>query len=233
MQYVRDWIEDHWRIVAVVSLPQFAFAANGAGVKSSVLFLKKYADATTTALQRIKEQAQDSLFAKESGGKALEKLIEEKKAALKHGDPTIRTIEEELVSKLDALTAQYKSVASDTAQQRKEKAAALRSVEKELKAQVKAEVEAHKKTEAYETWRQAVSDEFNERIDNIKEALADEFLAEVKAKLDDYEIFMAIAEDIGYDATGRLTATNELETVAAELARFIGQIETEGTRPFV
>ena len=44
---------------------------------------------------------------------------------------------------------------------------------------------------------------------------------------------MAIAEDIGYDATGRLTATNELETVAAELARFIGQIETEDTRPFV
>jgi type I restriction enzyme M protein len=40
MQYVRDWIEERWRIVAVVSLPQFAFAANGAGVKSSVLFLK-------------------------------------------------------------------------------------------------------------------------------------------------------------------------------------------------
>ena len=31
MQYVRDWIEEHWRILAVVSLPQFAFAANGAG----------------------------------------------------------------------------------------------------------------------------------------------------------------------------------------------------------
>ena len=225
MQYVRDWIEDHWRIVAVVSLPQFAFAANGAGVKSSVLFLKKYADATTTALKRIKEQAQDSLFAKESGGKALEQLIEEKKAALKHGDETIRAIEEELVSKLDALTAQYKSVASDNAQQRKEKAAALRSVEKELKAQAKAEVEDHKKTDVYETWRQTVSEEFNERIDNLKEALADEFLAEVKAKLEDYQIFMAIAEDIGYDATGRLTANHELDTVATELARFIGRIE--------
>lgn len=40
MQYVRTQIEDWFRIVAVISMPQTAFAANGAGVKSSVLFLK-------------------------------------------------------------------------------------------------------------------------------------------------------------------------------------------------
>lgn len=39
MQYVRTQIEDWFRIVAVVSMPQTAFMANGAGVKSSVLFL--------------------------------------------------------------------------------------------------------------------------------------------------------------------------------------------------
>jgi type I restriction enzyme M protein len=44
---------------------------------------------------------------------------------------------------------------------------------------------------------------------------------------------MAIAEDIGYDATGRPTAQNELEIVARELARFIGQIEEGDSRPFV
>ena len=48
----------------------------------------------------------------------------------------------------------------------------------------------------------------------------------------DYEIYMAIAEDIGYDATGRPTATNELEAVAEELSRFIAHIETGATRPF-
>ena len=36
---------------------------------------------------------------------------------------------------------------------------------------------------------------------------------------------MAIAEDIGYDATGRPTKTNELDPIAAELARFIAVIE--------
>ena len=38
---------------------------------------------------------------------------------------------------------------------------------------------------------------------------------------------MAIAEDIGYDATGKPTATNELDVIGAELARFI---ETEVQR---
>ncbi len=38
MQYVRDYISDTFRIVAVISMPQTAFSANGAGVKSSVLF---------------------------------------------------------------------------------------------------------------------------------------------------------------------------------------------------
>src|SRR5690606_31385764 len=61
MQYVRDWIEEHWRIVAVVSLPQFAFAANGAGVKSSVLFIRKYDPATIAAIRAIKTEVQDDL----------------------------------------------------------------------------------------------------------------------------------------------------------------------------
>jgi len=32
---------------------------------------------------------------------------------------------------------------------------------------------------------------------------------------------MAIAEDIGYDATGKQTGKNELDVIGAELARFI------------
>lgn len=41
-QYVRDWIIEHFQILAVVSLPQHTFAHVKAGVKSSVLFLKKH-----------------------------------------------------------------------------------------------------------------------------------------------------------------------------------------------
>lgn len=218
MQYVRDWIEEHWRIVAVVSLPQFAFAANGAGVKSSVLFLRKYDAATTAAIRAIKTKAQDDLFAEDALGTALEALIEEKKETIKRGDAVIQELENFLVAKLDALEAQGTLTSA---------------IRKELKAEAKAAIAAHKETDAYKDWLQATTEDFNERIENLRETLKDDFLAKVKAQLDDYPIFMAIAEDIGYDATGRPTATNELETVASELARFVTHIETGGARPFV
>ena len=41
LQRVRNWILERFKILAVVSLPQFAFAHFGAGVKSSVVFLEK------------------------------------------------------------------------------------------------------------------------------------------------------------------------------------------------
>jgi type I restriction enzyme M protein len=42
LQGVRDWLLERFRVLAVVSLPQFAFAHFGAGVKSSVVFLEKH-----------------------------------------------------------------------------------------------------------------------------------------------------------------------------------------------
>ena len=41
-QYVRDWLIEHFRILAVVSLPQHTFSHVKASVKSSILFLKKH-----------------------------------------------------------------------------------------------------------------------------------------------------------------------------------------------
>jgi len=41
LQYVRDFINKNAKILAVVSLPQLAFVASGAGVKASLLFLQK------------------------------------------------------------------------------------------------------------------------------------------------------------------------------------------------
>lgn len=41
LQYVRDWLLEHYKLLAVVSLPQFAFAHYGAGVKASLVFLEK------------------------------------------------------------------------------------------------------------------------------------------------------------------------------------------------
>ena len=44
LQIVRDFLHDHFQVLAVVSLPQTAFSHYGAGVKSSLVFLRKRAD---------------------------------------------------------------------------------------------------------------------------------------------------------------------------------------------
>ncbi|SMN17456.1 hypothetical protein CRYPA_1790 [uncultured Candidatus Thioglobus sp.] len=38
---------------------------------------------------------------------------------------------------------------------------------------------------------------------------------------------MAIADEIGYDATGKKIETNELDFIKQELSRFISQLEGE------
>ena len=42
-QYVRDFILEKFQLLAVVSLPQHAFAHFGAGVKASIIFVRKRA----------------------------------------------------------------------------------------------------------------------------------------------------------------------------------------------
>ena len=51
-QYVRDWIMAHFRILAVVSLPQHTFSHVRAGVKSSILFLKKHSKELTRQFEQ-------------------------------------------------------------------------------------------------------------------------------------------------------------------------------------
>lgn len=51
-QYVRDWLIEKFRILAVVSLPQHIFAHVKAGVKSSILFLKKHPKALTQKFEQ-------------------------------------------------------------------------------------------------------------------------------------------------------------------------------------
>ena len=45
-----------------------------------------------------------------------------------------------------------------------------------------------------------------------------------KTEFEDYPIFMAIAEQIGYDATGKETPVNELEMIGKELKKFIATL---------
>lgn len=44
LQGVRDWLLDRFQLMAVISLPQEAFQHAGAGVKASLVFLRKRAE---------------------------------------------------------------------------------------------------------------------------------------------------------------------------------------------
>ena len=75
MQYIRDYVSDTFRIVAIISMPQIAFSANGAGVKSSVMFLKKYASEEKQIRENVRNNIQNNLISNSDEGKRLFKLI--------------------------------------------------------------------------------------------------------------------------------------------------------------
>ena len=146
LAYVREGIEEKFRIVAVVSLPQTAFTHTGAGVKSSVLFLKKYDERTTLNIRATKDRIKNLLDDQKQIKQTIDRLEAEKKQALK------------------PLNA---------------------------------------KDEATQTRKKEITDEYNERISNFKEELEELYETEKQRQLPDYPIFMAIADNIGYDATGK------------------------------
>ena len=179
MQYVRDAIEEWFRLVAIVSMPQTAFSATGAGVKSSVLFLKKYAINKTEKIQNIKFKIQNSV-------------------KLKHKF--------------------YERISAFEAEKKKEL--------KEMKGLVfNVPFSQYRETEEYIEWRNSVNSKYIDKINLLKEELNQAYIEKSRTQLPDYPIFMAIAEEIGYDATGKSTEINELEWISEELTKFINYIE--------
>ena len=181
LQYVRDEIEDVFRIIAVVSMPQTAFAANGAGVKSSVLFLKKYTELETKKMRDTKQSLKDSIKAQEKFEAALKTIEREKKKELKD---------------LEAMPEYSQR-----------------------------DAKARKENSAFIEAAKTISEEYSARAAKLRYRLSEMFEERRQKALPDYDIFMAIAEDIGYDATGRPTKTNELEFIVEELSRFIEAVE--------
>ena len=181
LQYVRDEIEDLYRIIAVVSLPQTTFTATGAGVKSSVLFLKKHTAAETKRMQDTKQALKDSIIKTHKLESRLKKLNAEKKAA---------------TDKLN----------------RRPEYSGLSAKDRKL-------------DENYKESAKAISEEFSGKLADLRFELTEIYEERRRKELPDYPIFMAIAEDIGYDSTGRATKVNELEAIAVELERFINAVE--------
>lgn len=180
MQYVRDGIEEKFRIVAVVSMPQTAFSATGAGVKSSVLFLKKHTLKRTEQICNQKIKIQDTLKDENQYLQQIKKINADKK---------------EHINLLKGF---------DNSQQLEGKALT--------------------DSKAYKEWKKEVNTEYKEKVDTLKEELTEKFVISKQKTLEDYPIFMAIAEDIGYDATGKPTNNNELDFIGDDLTRFISEV---------
>ena len=184
LQYVRDSIEEMYRIVAVVSMPQTAFSATGAGVKSSVLFLRKHKIKQTEKIINQKDNLKEKVKTNNNYIEAIEKWDSEKKEA-------IRKIESEAKKKNPKFS------------------------KKEI-------------TELIKDDKSKIQNQYKDKVNFFKEELTEKYFTAKQTALDDYPIFMAIAEDIGYDATGRETQNNELIEIGKELSKFINHInETE------
>ena len=183
LQYVRDNIEEMYRIVAVVSMPQTAFAATGAGVKSSVLFLKKHSEKETERIRDAKEKLKNEILEQSNYWKQNAKIQIAKKKHIK----------------------------------------SLKGFE--LPAGVP--LKELPKNEAFKEWKKSVNNLYAEQLNAVKEQLAEQWDKRRRTLAGDYDIFMAIADDIGYDATGKPTGTNELEFIGQELTRFISALEQD------
>lgn len=181
LQYVRDEIEDLYRIVAVISLPGTAFTNTGAGVKSSVLYLKKFTEKETKRMRDTKQALKDSIRKEEKFEAHVADIDREKKKAL-HS------------------LSERPEFANLSVAERRENA-------------------------VYCEETKAILEEYGSQLDALRFRLAEIYEERRRKGLPDYDIFMAIAEDIGYDATGRDTKTNELVLIGEELSRFITAIE--------
>lgn len=181
MQYVRTKIEDWFRIVAVVSMPQTAFAANDAGVKTSVLFLRKWNKDETNNLIEAKKNIEN-------------KLLQD--------------------SNYLSLRSQW-----DKEIKHKQKIKA-----EEIKVKQRVTLTEAKKTKDYRAWNATLLEEYAVKIDDLKSSLTGQYQLTKQHQLPDYPIFMAIAEEIGYDSTGKKIATNELNMIGEELKKFIATL---------
>ena len=166
MQYVRTEIEEKYRIIASVSVPQTAFMANGAGVKSSVMFLRKYTTEETDNIISIKQRIQTSIWE----------------------SPTAKS--------------------------------EVRKLQKECKEKIRLLL----RNDSYKENKEKIDEEYKIRIEKVKEVILSAYTSECQKVLPDYPIFMAIAEEIGYDATGKKTSNNELDVISEELKKFIAAL---------
>ncbi|MDQ7085315.1 MAG: hypothetical protein Q9M36_10490 [Sulfurovum sp.] len=158
-QFFRDYLFEHFRILAVISLPQFTFSHYGAGVKSSIVILKKLSQEKTRKIQEKKKEYLEEAYYEHLEDGLL--MLESQKAE---------------ISKNKTLLKEEKKEQSDI-----------------------------------------INDKIKDHKEEIKEKAEMKFKRNKKFQ---YPIFMAIAEHIGYDATGRETTKDDLPQIIEDYKEF-------------
>ncbi|EPA2436096.1 N-6 DNA methylase [Campylobacter upsaliensis] len=180
LQNVRDYLLERFYLLASFSLPQHTFSNYGAGVKSSILVLKKKDKKAIKAFLDKKEAIQNAI-------------------TQKHKD--------EILSLRDELKA------------------LITPLQKELKALEKMQDKDLKTQEQIATLKEKIANH-RETYRYKEELVRDKICTEVSEKLkqlESYEVFMAIIENIGFDATGKELCEyekSELHTIALEFKKF-------------
>lgn len=248
LQYVRDYIEQHFQILAVVSLPQIAFSHYGAGVKTSILFLRKFSEQEyeryQAAINQITEK-NEMIYVPQ-----IKKFEDERQDIIAKGSPeqvdVTETYRQQFIAVLeniDALNQNLGKTPSKTVQrlgafffpeiestpttefelfdtqtaraELKAQTGKLNALEKEYKMAFKAAAESE--------WESQTKAEHKEKIDAVKEEWGDKNTADIRDWVREnanHPIFMAIAERIGYDATGRKDDVNDLNVICEEYRKF-------------
>jgi type I restriction enzyme M protein len=210
VQYIRDFMLEKFKILAVISLPQYAFSHYGAGVKASILVLKKLPYKTSQAIKAAKQK--HLKIAVKQHEKTLKNLEEQKKNL---------TNQYELIIKINQEYTEQERVIKESSLFNEASKKHLETLQKETIQKTK----VIQSSENFKIWEKEQKVALNEQINDLKEliyAQADENFTQFEPDFQ-YPIFMAIAERIGYDATGRETSQNDLPTIAAELIEFLKQ----------
>ena len=248
LQYVRDYIERHFQILAVVSLPQIAFSHYGAGVKTSILFLRKFSkqeyERYQAAINQIAEKNR-AIYAPQ-----IEALENRCRAIITEGSPVQVGVTETyrqqfiaILDSIDALNQKLDKPPTKTVQRlsafffpeiestptREFELYDLQTARAELKIQtsglntLEKEYKAAFKATADPQWESQVKVEYKEKIDAIKEEWTDKNTEDIREWVREnanHPIFMAISDRIGYDATGRKDPVNDLDTICEEYRKF-------------
>ena len=249
LQYVRDYIERHFQIRAVVSLPQIAFSHYGAGVKTSILFLQKFSEQEynryQAAIDQIEEKNKAFYIPK------IEALENERKTLIEKGSP-------EQVAITDTFKPRFKEILDNiyTLNDKLDKEPTkkvhtlqnfffpemeivrttefqlqdLQTTRAELKTQMSTlnvlekEYRAAFRNAVNPEWESEIKTEYKEKIDAVKEEWEEKNVEDIREWVREnanHPIFMAIAEHIGYDATGRKDPINDLTAICEEYRKFI------------